>query len=172
MTFPFLNCVESGRQEDLLVILPKLCNELLEKRTDTLERFVVSIHGMPVPEISTEVGKEVIGVMCVSSVAAIQRLYDREYGFFDGEDLRATDISSLSPQELQRLPTNIFISERELSKFDQEAAVFRCRNRRFKANNIRNNMVLYKSKSKDIQVNRISRKISIILTDRETILNE
>ena len=69
MTFPFLNCVECSSQEDLFLILRKLYNELLEKRTDTLKKFVVSIHGMPVPEVSTEVEKEIIGMMCTSGAA-------------------------------------------------------------------------------------------------------
>ena len=103
------------------------------KKDMILQKSLVSIHGMPVPEISTEVGKEIIGMMCVSAAAAIQRQCGREYGFSNGKYLRATDISSLSPQELQRLPTNNCISERDLSKFDQEAAVSQCRNRRFKA---------------------------------------
>ena len=33
-------------------------------------------------------------------------------------------------------------------------------------------MVLYKSKSKVIKINRISRKISLILADRETVWND
>ena len=144
---------------------------LLEIRTDTLKMFVVSIHGMPVPEVSTQVEKEIIG-MCTSAAAAILRQCGREYGFSNGEALPATDILTLSLQELRGLPTNNCISERDLSKFDEEAAVSRCRNRRFKAKNIRSNMVLYKSKSKEIKVNRISRKISLILSERETIWNE
>ena len=82
----------------------------------------------------------------MSAATAIQRKRGREYGFSDGEDLQAT--------------------ERDLSHFDQEAKVSRCRNRRFKAKNIRNNMLLYKSK-KELKVDQISRKISLILLDRE-----
>ena len=65
---------------------------------------------------------------------------------------------------------NNCISERDLSKFDQEAVVSRCRNRRFKAKNIRNNMVLYKSK--EVKINNLSWKISLILLDCERNWNE
>ena len=73
------------------------------------------------------------------------------------------DISSLSSKELHGLPSNNCISERDLSKFDQEAVISRCRNRRFKAKNIRNNIVLYKSK--EVKINNLSRNISLILSD-------
>ena len=173
VTFPFLNCVECSSQEELLQILPKLYDELIEKRTDTLKKFVVSVHGMPIPEVSTEVEKEIVNLMCTSAAEAILRQCGREYGFSKIEEpLRATDLSLLSSQELKELPTNNCISERDLSRFDKEAGVSRCRNRKFKAKNIRNNMVLYKSKSKVIKINRISRKISLILADRETVWND
>ena len=54
----FLNGVESSSEEDLLVILPKLRNEIIKKRTGSLEKFVVSVPGMPVPEISFDVGEK------------------------------------------------------------------------------------------------------------------
>ena len=108
--------------------------------------------------------------MCVSAAAAIKRQCGREYGFAEGEDLRTTDISKLNHRELQGLPTNNCVSKRDLSQFDREATVSRCRNRWFKAKNIRNNMVLYKSK-KSVKVDRISQRISLILSDRETKWN-
>ena len=37
VTFPFLNCIEVSTQEELVNIIPKLYNDLLEKKTDTLE---------------------------------------------------------------------------------------------------------------------------------------
>ena len=83
VTFPFLNCVECSSQEELLVFLPKLHKELLEKRTETLSEFAVSIHGMPVPKISTELETEIVGMMCVSAAEAVLRQCGREYGFSD-----------------------------------------------------------------------------------------
>ena len=69
----------------------------------------------------------------------------REYGYAE-HDLRATDLSTLSADDLDGLPTNNCINEQDLSKFDKEAILSKCRNRRFKAKSIRN-MVLYKSLS-------------------------
>ena len=50
---------------------------------------------------------------------------------------------------------NVSASVKEISQFDKEAVVAHCRNQCFKAKNIRNNMVLYKSKQAG-KVNRIS----------------
>lgn len=171
VTFPFLNCVEVSSQEDLLTIFPKLHKELREKSTQTLNDFTVSINGMPVPEISTELEKEIIGMMCVAAGEAVLRQCGREYGF-SNEPLRATDISALTREQRKGLPTNNCISERDLSRLDKEAKVGRCRNRKFKANNIRNNMVLYKSNSKIVKVDRISQKICLMLSDRENSWND
>ena len=41
---------------------------------------------MTVPEISAEVEEKIVGLMCLSAAAAIQRQCGREYGFADGED--------------------------------------------------------------------------------------
>ena len=73
---------------------------------------------------------------------------------------RATIISKLTPEQRRDLPTNNCISERDLSRFDREAAVSRCRNQRFKAKNIRNNMMLYKAGRKKFKLNRLMKKIS------------
>ena len=67
-----------------------------------------------------------------------------------------------------RPKNNICISERDLSRFDRESVVSRCRNRKFKAKHIRNNMVLYKSKQIDIKIGVLSKKISMILSECET----
>ena len=60
----------------------------------------------------------------------------------------------------------------QTTAFHQEVVVVvaRCRNRTFKAKNIRNNMVLYKSK--EVKINNLSQKISLILSDRERNRNK
>ena len=57
-----------------------------------------------------------------------------------------------------------------MSRFDREVKVAKSKNRRFKARNIRNNMVLYKS-SKEIKLDKLSRKLTAILSHRETQWN-
>ena len=53
-TFPFLNCVEISIQADLLLILTKLHEDLKAKRVDILSKFIVSIHGMSTPTLSSD----------------------------------------------------------------------------------------------------------------------
>ena len=90
--------------------------------------------------------------MCTSTAEAVKLQCGREYGFSDIPG-RATDISKLSPTERAGLPTNNCINERDLSRFDKESVVPRCRNRKFKGKNILNNMVFYKCK-KSIKVDK------------------
>ena len=77
-----------------------------------MEKFIVLIHGIPIPTISTEVCKEIMDMRCVSATTAIKRQCGGEYGFAEGEDLRTTDISELNHQELQGFPTNNCVSNK------------------------------------------------------------
>ena len=83
---------------------------------------------------------------------------ERECGFSEAEK-RATDLSTLAANELEGLPTNNLVTERNLSRFDRDVQVGKGRNRRFKSKNVRNNMVLYKTKS-EIKADKISKKIA------------
>ena len=105
----------------------------------------------------------------MSAASAVKLQCGREYGFGD-DKARATDFSLLNDSDLEGLPTNNLIAERDLSRFDREANVAKSRNRRFKAKNIRNNMVLYKSKN-EIKLDKLSKKLPIILSNRETNWN-
>ena len=172
VTFPFLNCVESSSQQDLCKILPKLYNDLLEHKTDTLLEFVVRIHRMEEPSLSYELSKEIVNLMCTSAAEAIKLQCGREYGFSDGEKLRASKLSSLTSDQLEALPTNNLSTERDLSRFDREARVSKSRNRKFKAKNVRNNMVLYKTNKKMIKVDKVTRKLALALSINEEKWNE
>ena len=167
VTFPFLNCVEVSSQEELLKIIPTLYTDLKQAKTDTLSKFVCRIRQMPTPTLTTDLSQEVIKRLCMATAEAIKLQCGREYGFSDlsGKE-RATNLATLTIEQLQHLPTNNCISERDLAKFDREASGARSRNRKFKAKAIRNNMVLYKSK-KSRKIDRVSRKISSVLSARE-----
>ena len=54
VTFPFQNCVEMSTQADPLFTLAKLHEDLKAKRVDTLSKFIVSIHGMSTPTLSSD----------------------------------------------------------------------------------------------------------------------
>ena len=94
VTFPFLNCIETSNQADLLLLLPQLYIDLSNKNIDTLQRFIISIHGMPTPTLSDNLSKKIIDMMCVSAAAAVKLQCGREYGFAEGEQIRATDLLS------------------------------------------------------------------------------
>ena len=85
--------------------------------------------------------------MCKDASETMILQCGREYGFGDkqNESLRATQLFKLSSDELTTLPTNNIPSEREFSIFDRKAIGAKCRNNRFKAKSIRNDMTLYKS---------------------------
>ena len=114
VTFPFLHCVEISSQDELLDIIPKLYEDLLQMKTDTLTKFVVKICRMPVPGLTTVASKAIGEKMCISAAESIKRQCGREYDFAnDNETLRATDISQLTTEELEGLPTNNCINERD-----------------------------------------------------------
>ena len=77
---------------------------------------------------------------------------------------RSQEQRILTVQELEGLPTNNLITERDLSRFDREAKVAKCRNRRFKAKNFWNNMILYKTE-KQVKLDKLSQKITEILSN-------
>ncbi|KAG1655467.1 NADH dehydrogenase [ubiquinone] 1 alpha subcomplex assembly factor 3 [Nymphon striatum] len=165
VTFLFLNCVQISSQGQLLELLPKLHNDLIKGKIDTLQNYIVSIHGMPTPTLSNNLSTKIIEMMCATAASAVKLQCGREYGFSEVK-LRATDLSLLSEKDLEGLPTNNLVAERDFSRFDREARVAKSRNRRFKAKNIQNNMVLYKC-SKEIKIDKLSRTLAAILSCRE-----
>ena len=144
-----------SNQVNLCRILPQLYHDLLD---NTLPNFVVKMHGISVPEITSELTQNIINRMYSSAAAALKQQCGREYEFSDGEKLRATDLSVLFVSDLEGLTTNNSATERDLSQFDREAKVARSPNRWFKAKNIRNNMVLYKTKQQ-IKVDKVTKKL-------------
>ncbi|KAG1655098.1 CAAX prenyl protease 2 [Nymphon striatum] len=149
----------------LLELLPKLHNDLIKGKIETLQNYIVSIHGMPTPTLSNNLSTKIIAMMCATAASAVKLQCGREYGFSEVK-LRATDLSLLSDKDLEGLPTNNLVAERDFSRFDREARVAKSRNRRFKAKNIQNNMVLYKC-SKEIKIDKLSRTLAAILSCRE-----
>ena len=81
VTFPFLHCVEKSSNEELLKILPKPQQDLLEGKTDTLKGFVVEIRRMPVKEPSSKLGRKITNMMCLEAAKGVKLQCGREYGF-------------------------------------------------------------------------------------------
>ena len=95
---------------------------------------------------TTELEKEILVKMCHDAAKTIERQCGREYGFgkFQDSQPRATEIFKL-PSELRKEldDTNNIIAECNLSVFNQQSVVTKCRNYKFKAKGIRNDIVLH-----------------------------
>ena len=63
VTFPFLHCIEMNNQVDLCRILPQLYHDLLDNKINKLSNFVVKIHGISVPGITSELAQNIINRM-------------------------------------------------------------------------------------------------------------
>ena len=135
LTFPFLNCTEVSSQIQLLEILPKLYSDLTDKKTDTLQNCIVSIHGISSPLLTNNLSTKILKMMCTSAASVFKLQCGHKCGFGD-DKAQATDLSLLNDCDLECLPTNNLIAECNLSRLDREANVAKRRNRRFKAKNI------------------------------------
>ena len=167
VTLLFLNFVEKNNQEKLLVMLPKLHEDLKNLNLDTLREFIVKYRHVDVPELRSQLEQEIINQMCVKAADGIQLQCGREYGFAKPDQTpRATDLNILSPAELQGLPTNNLDAERDRAKFSNLAQVAKFRNKNFQAKGIRTDMVLYKSNQG--VVDSIIKSINKTLVTRES----
>ena len=82
--------------------------------------------------------------MCFDAADGIMLQCGREYGFSAEASTRVTDLSSLTKEQLQGLPTGNLKCERHLSVFDKRAGkVAKCRNYKFTGISIRNDVMLY-----------------------------
>ena len=138
VTLPLLNCVEKSNQNVLLVLLPKLFEDLKKGCTDTLKDFIVQYRHVPVKSIDNELENEMLNLFCTSAAEGIQLQCGREYGFAkDDQEACATKLFKLSYEDLKDLPTNNLDTERDLAKFSHLSAVAKFRNKNFKAKGIR-----------------------------------
>ena len=63
ITFPFLKWIEVLKV-DLLKILSQRQNDLMQKKTDTLKKYIVTRHGVNVTSPTAELGQHIISLMC------------------------------------------------------------------------------------------------------------
>lgn len=106
-------------------------------QTDAQNEFIVHIHHVAP---TSDLAKIIIREFCVGARAAIKMQCSREYGFDNDGEIWATLIANLNEAELEGLPTNNLITERDFSIFDSLAKVANSRNRILKAKSIRSNM--------------------------------
>ena len=81
VTLPFLNFVEKNNQEKLLIMLPKLHEDLKNFNLETLQEFIVKYRHVDVLELSSQLEEEIINQMCLKAADGIQLQCGREYGF-------------------------------------------------------------------------------------------
>ena len=81
VTFPFLHCVEKSMQDELLVILPKLFNDLKDGKMDTLSKFVVTMRQVPVHKPLTELGIKLWHLICLKTGKGVMLQCGGECGF-------------------------------------------------------------------------------------------
>ena len=78
VTFPILHCTEMSNQVGLCRILPQFYHDLLDNKIDTLSNFAVKMHGISVPEITSELAQNIINRICSSAAAAVKQQCGRE----------------------------------------------------------------------------------------------
>ena len=105
VSFPLLNCIEKSSQAELLETFPRLYADLENGNTSTLREFVIEIRRVPVKEPTSELGKKLIELMCIDAADGIMLQCGREYGFSIKESNRATNLSTLTKEQLKGLPT-------------------------------------------------------------------
>ena len=129
-----MNCIEISSHIQLLEILPKLYSDFIDGKIDTLQNYVVLIHGMSTPVLTNNLSTKILKMMCMSPASAVKLQCRHEYGFAN-DTAQVTDLSLLNDSDLG-LPTNNLIAEHDLSRFDREANAAKSRNRRLKTKNI------------------------------------
>ena len=95
----------------------------------------------------------------------------REYGFSIQESNRATNLSTLTKEQLKGLPTGNLKCERHLSVFDKRAGkVAKCGNYKFTGKSIRNDVMLYKGTQGTVDVS--TKLVTKLLEKREAEWND
>ena len=112
---------------------------------ETLQQFEVKWKRLTLPP-TTDVVALLLEKMCKHAAGVVKLQCGREYGFSDpSTQPRGTDLTELSPEQLQDLATSNVICEQDLSHFSHFASVAKFRNHRFKAKQIRTNCTLYRA---------------------------
>ena len=171
VSLPLLNCVEKSLQSQLLTTFPQLYEDLKSGKIDTLKDFIVRRRHFEVKALTSQAENLLLKKFCESAAAVIKLQCGREY-FPEPTDIpRATQLNTLSLQELEGLPTNNLKAERVFSHFDKRAGIAKMRNRRFKANSLRNDMTML-HRTTQIRLDEATKRATAALNARERAWNE
>ena len=132
---------------------------------------MVDVPGVHVEKPSDELSLFILTKMYEAAADGIQLQCGREYGFAAAnQNLRTSDISSMTETQFQGLPTNNLSAERNLAIFDKRAAkASKSRNKKFTEVSLRNDLCLYKANPSNVYAK--SRKITNLLLDQEARWN-
>ena len=147
ITMPFLDCIEKSNQNILVDILPKLCKDLAEKKTDTLANYHVEWTHVEIVKDGpqSELDHFLLGEMCLQAAIGVELQCKREYWSDDAEAgaARATRIHKLTYEQRKNLPSNNLNCERYLAKFGYLASQSSVHsNKLFKPKRIRDDLML------------------------------
>ena len=155
----------------MVEILPELCVDLANRKTDSLSSYKVEWTHVHVVKNgpNSELDHYVLGEMCAQAAVGVELQCKREYwaGNDDHVTTRATGINSLTPGKPENLPTNNLNCERYLAKFGYLAAQSAAHsNKLFKAKRIRGDLVLSDAED-SLLVERSMSKMMKILDEME-----
>lgn len=117
VTLPFLNFNEKQSQAECVEIFPQLYKDLSEKKISTLKNFTVDFS-FEIPSMDCSIVQYIIDQFCLQASEDFRRQKGREYNFEPEKEQRGTVLSALDKNQLDGLPTNNVVCERELGKVD------------------------------------------------------
>ena len=152
VVFPFLHAVEKVTTPELKKILPRLHQDLLQGKVDTLKVYVVKSKIGNVDQLSGDLEMKMLSKLTMAAAECIQLQCGREYGFAADtkEELRAADLTKISDEDLVFAPTHNLKAERKLSVFSRRSRTAICKNNRHTGELLRDNMVLHSAERKDL----------------------
>lgn len=121
ITLPFLVMVQKVDQFKLTQLLPLLHGQLQEHRADVLREFIEPFK-LNLPQ-TNETQLTLSNAMLENIAKGLQLQRGREYGFApEGLADRATNLVTIDPELLRKLPTHNLFCERDLAVWDRKVA--------------------------------------------------
>jgi hypothetical protein len=110
----FLNCVERGDQDLLVDILPQLCQDLANKKLDTLTAYHFEWTHMNMKDNGpqSDLDHYLLGEMCIQAARGVELQCKREYWSSEEDTTSATAIYALHEDQRKNLPANNLNTER------------------------------------------------------------
>ena len=176
VTMPYLNAVQRVDQNELVKILPQLCQDLKSGSPWTsLDQYHVEwTHvKMERQKLTSKLDKFMQREMCIEAGKGVELQCAREY-WSESDDPRATKLFKPTEEERENLPTENLEPERCMAKVGALAAQSAAHlNKNFKAKRMRDDLVFVKES--DLQSSHFTaaeRKVFKELDKMETVWTE